>query len=102
MVLMAAGVVHNWPREIGQLLASLKANAERRDSYFAVADVTRDELTTVALFEVAARNGRVCFGEPSSPTRLVGCMNPIVGLGRPGSSSQAAKIRISFHDVSAE
>jgi hypothetical protein len=94
-----AGVVHNWPAEIAQLIAGIKSNPEQPDSYFAIADVTREELTIVALFEVAARNGRVRFLVPDAAASLVGCMNPIVGLG---PSSKAARVRISFHDVSAE
>ena len=96
---MAAGILHSWPAEIQHLLSNITKNPEQPDTYFATADVTRDELTAVALFEVAARNGRVKFSIPGSASSLVACMNPIVGLG---SSTKAARIRISFYDASAE
>jgi hypothetical protein len=82
-----------------QLLSQLQPNPDQPDTYAAEVDLTEEQVKELALFEVASRNGRVCLSVPGSSLVLVGCMNPLVGLGAASTPESAARIRISFHDV---
>ena len=92
--------IHNWPVELRTLISRLEPNPDCPDCYWIDIDLTSDEVKEVSLFEVVSRPGRVRFAEPSGRT-LVGCMNPLVGLGAPQRPGTAARVRISFHAVSS-
>ena len=96
-----SGVLHHWPAAMEQLLSQLQPNPDQADTYAAEVDLTGDQVKELALFEVASRNGRVCLRVPGKSQVLIGCMNPLVGLGAASSPGCAARIRISFHDVRA-
>jgi hypothetical protein len=82
-----------------QLLSRLRPNPDRPDIYATQVDLTAGQVKELALFEVASRNGRVCFSVPGRPRVLTGCMNPVVSIGAASAPGCAARIRISFHDV---
>ncbi len=76
-----SGVVHHWPAAMEQFLSQLHPNPDQPDTYAAEVDLTGDQVKELALFEVASRNGRVCFSVPGRPRVLTGCMNPVVSIG---------------------
>jgi hypothetical protein len=82
-----------------QLLSWLRPDPDRSDIYAAEVDLTAGQVKELALFEVASRNGRVCFSVPGRSQVLIGCMNPLVSIGAASTLECAARIRISFHDV---
>jgi hypothetical protein len=94
-----SSVLHHRPAAMEQLLSQLRPNPDQPDTYAAEVDLTADQVKELALFEVASRNGRVCFSVPGRSQVLTGCMNPLVGLGAATAAEYAARIRISFHDV---
>jgi hypothetical protein len=93
--------VHNWPAELQRFLTDLKRNPDLEDCFWADLELSPDEVADLSLFEVAARNGRVRFNI-SDGTTLVGCMNPLLGLGRSARCADCAKVRVSFHGASVE
>jgi hypothetical protein len=93
--------VHNWPTELQWLLADLKRNPDLEDCFWTDLELSPHEVAELSLFEVAARNGRVRF-KTSTGTTLVGCMNPLLGLGGSARCEDCARVRVSFHAVSAE
>ena len=94
-----SGVLHRWPAAMEQLLSRLRPDPDRSDIYAAEVDLTAGQVKELALFEVASRNGRVCFSVPGRSLVLIGCMNPLVSIGAASTPECAARIRISFHDV---
>jgi hypothetical protein len=95
--------VHDWPAEFQGLLAGLSSNPRHPGCYAVEVDLTAEDLKVIGLFEVASRIGRVRFREGSNPAPLVGCMNPLVGIGHPADGgAYSARVRISFHDVVPE
>jgi hypothetical protein len=94
-----SGVLHRWPAAMEQLLSRLRPNPDRSDIYATEVDLTADQVKELALFEVASRNGRVCFSVPDRLLVLTGCMNPLVSIGAASATGCAARIRLSFHDV---
>jgi hypothetical protein len=94
-----SGVLHRWPAAMEQLLSRVRPNPDRPDIYATQVDLTAGQVKELALFEVASRNGRVCFSVPGRPRVLTGCMNPVVSIGAASAPGCAARIRISFHDV---
>jgi hypothetical protein len=94
-----SGVLHRWPAAMEQLLSRLRPDPDRSDIYAAEVDLTGEQVKALALFEVASRNGRVCFSVPGRSQVLIGCMNPLVSIGAASTPECAARIRISFHDV---
>ena len=93
--------IHNWPAELRAFLADLKRNPDLDDCFWADLELNPQEVADLSLFEVAARNGKVRFKAPDG-TALVGCMNPLLGLGRSARCEHCAKVRVSFHAVSRE
>ncbi len=96
-----ANRIHNWPAELQIFLADLKRNPDLTDCCSIDLELNPEEVRDLSLFEVAARNGRVRFKAPDATT-LVGCMNPLLGLGASNRCGDCAKVRVSFHGVSAE
>jgi len=82
-----------------QLLSRPRPNPDQPDTYAAEVDLTADQVKELALFEVASRNGRVCFSVPGRSQVLTGCMNPLVSIGAASAPGCTARIRLSFHDV---
>jgi hypothetical protein len=94
-----SSVLHHWPAAMEQHLLQLRPNPDQPGTYAAEVDLTTDQVKELALFEVASRNGRVCFSVPGRSLVLTGCMNPLVSIGAASTPECAARIRISFHDV---
>ncbi len=93
--------IHNWPAELQGFLLRLRQNSDLKDCYWVDLELNPEEVRDLSLFKAATRNGRVRFRTPDGRT-LVGCMNPLLGLGGSGQGEDCAKVRVSFHGVSAE
>ena len=92
--------IHNWPAELQDFLRDLKRNPDLDDCFWVDLELSPREVADLSLFEVAARNGKVRF-RTADGTALVGCMNPLLGLGGSARCNECAKVRVSFHGVSA-
>ena len=93
--------IYNWPAELQGFVLRLRRNSDLKDCYCVDLEMKPEEVSDLSLFKATTRNGRVRFRTPDGRT-LVGCMNPLFGIGGSRQGEDCAKVRVSFHGVSAE
>jgi hypothetical protein len=95
----------DWPENLAGLvhdIAVIRAGNGRGCCRLDV-EVDAETITLLNHFEAHARHRQVRLRLPDGSGCLRGEMNTIIGLGSPSDPSRfAAKVRISFHDVSED
>jgi hypothetical protein len=68
--------------------------------YLADADLTKDEILLLNIFEARARFGHIRFRDPATATDLVAYLNTSVSIGPPRMPGNGAvRVRIAFSDA---
>lgn len=95
----------DWPESLNSLLSDIRVvpGREGKSCLRLDQDVDAETITLLNYFEAQARHRQVRIWLPEGAGCLKGSMNTIIGLGTPVDPARhRARVRISFHNVSAD
>ena len=94
----------DWPDNLASLVGEIRLIPGREGKNCCRLDVEVDPETITLLnqFEAQARHRQVRIWLPGNSGCLRGSMNTIIGLGASRGPAEAARVRISFYNVSAD
>jgi hypothetical protein len=92
--------VREWPPALEHVLSEIRPISGLTGCYLADADLSKDEVLLLNLFEVGARLGRISFKDPATSKQFSAYMNVPVGIGPPREAKAGAvRMRIALTDV---
>jgi hypothetical protein len=92
--------VRMWPSALDHALRDVRPVRGVDGCYLADADLTKDEILLLNIFEAGARFGHIRFRDPATARDLVAYLNTPVSIGPPLTPRQgAARVRIALSDV---
>jgi hypothetical protein len=92
--------VREWPHALDHALRDVRPVTGVTGCYLADADLTKDEILLLNLFEANARFGHVRFKDPATAQDLLAYLNTPISIGPPRIPRHgAARVRIALSDV---
>ncbi|MET0741893.1 MAG: hypothetical protein ABWY78_00835 [Microvirga sp.] len=92
--------VREWPPALDHALRDVRPVRGVDGCYLADADLTKDEILLLNIFEARARFGHIRFRDPATARDLVAYLNTSVSIGPPRIPRDGAvRVRIALSDV---
>jgi hypothetical protein len=92
--------VREWPPALDHALRDVRPVRGVDGCYLADADLTKNEILLLNIFEARSRFGHIRFRDPATARVLVAYLNTSVSIGPPRIPRDGAvRVRIAFSDV---
>jgi hypothetical protein len=92
--------VRQWPHVLEHALSEIRPVSGVTGCYLADADLSKDEILILNLFEANARFGHIRFKDPATARELLAYLNTPVCIGPPRvARAGAVRVRIPLSDV---
>jgi hypothetical protein len=93
-------LVREWPHELNRALTGIRPVSGLPGCYLADADLTKDEVLLLNLFEASARLGHISFMDPATSRRFLAYLSTPIGIGPPQEAKGGSvRVRIPLTDV---